>query len=72
MRSRAWISRAVSRVLDGAEDVGIEYSVALGFFNSVDWELIGTGVYGEKQIRHALETYQADSELLPRQSSREL
>ena len=52
--TRDQISPAISLVLNAAEAVGIEYSDALGFFERLDWELISTGVYGAKQIEHAL------------------
>lgn len=64
MYERQCISQAVTKVLNGAEKVGIDYTQALGFFERADWELILTEVYGPKQVEHLLQYIVGDCERL--------
>ena len=54
MNSRQQISRAITAILNAAESVEVTYSEALGFFNTLDFQLILKGEYGPEQIEHAL------------------
>ena len=52
--NRQEISRAITKVLNAAEAVGVSYTDALGFFAAPDYELITDGTLQPHQLEHAL------------------